>query len=98
MFFRALHSTPNLSILKDTFRTLDWLSCRHIALFYTTTDWKVKMSGKTARGGKAAGRPLADTMANVSRAQASKNSPNKLLDEDEDDLPLAWQKLSKTLL
>lgn len=41
---------------------------------------------------------LASTVTSPVRAQASKNFPNKLQDEDEDNLQLAWKKLKKTLL
>ena len=42
--------------------------------------------------------PLANTTANASREQASKNSPVMLPADDEDELPLAWHKVSKMLL
>ena len=56
------------------------------------------MSCKTTRDGKVAGRLLADTAANASRDQARKKSPDKLLADHEDELPLAWHKLSNMLL
>ncbi len=56
------------------------------------------MAGKTAQGGKAAGRLLANTAANAGRDQASKKSPDKSLAGEEDELPLAWHKLSNMLL
>lgn len=42
--------------------------------------------------------PVANTTANASRDQASKNSPGMSAAEDEDELPLAWHKVSKMLL
>lgn len=57
------------------------------------------MSSKTAQGGKGAScPPLADTAANASRDQASKNSPGKSPAKDEDELPPAWYKVSNMLL
>lgn len=58
------------------------------------------MSGKNARSGKGASRPssLADTPASASRDQASKNSPGKSSAEEDDELPLAWHKMSNMLL
>lgn len=42
--------------------------------------------------------PLANTTANASRDQASKNPPGNSPACDEDELPLAWHKVSKMLL
>lgn len=58
------------------------------------------MSGKNARGGKGTSRPssLAETTANVSRDQASKNIADKSSTEDEEEIPLIWHKMSNMLL
>lgn len=59
------------------------------------------MSGKTARDGKGTSclPPLADTAANTSHDQASKNSLSKSPAKDENEHhPPAWHKVSDILL
>lgn len=89
---------PYLTIQKRFFEDLTRFFCRPLLRFYTTIKWNVKMSAKTAWGGKGAGRILADTAANASCVQDSKKSPGMSPVEEEDELPLAWHKLSNMLL
>lgn len=49
-------------------------------------------------GGAGGSPPITTTTANASRNQASKNPPDMSPAEDEDELPLAWHKVSKMLL
>ncbi|KAM7392211.1 hypothetical protein PAMP_022840 [Pampus punctatissimus] len=54
------------------------------------------MSTKTSQGGKGATR--SPTEAAASRDQASRKQVDMLSAEEEDELPLIWQKMSNKLL